>query len=191
MRVDERTKDVVQEWPLTTVKRWAASPKSFTLVCNARVRPCYKNFCWASSFFIFSFRIPEPAWLRYFLTAAYCLGGLSLSVVVPLMRLHSKDICIRNISSQCKNWQIFSKAHLTARLNWMHCWTLAKISSSLEMSFEQWSLWAEGQITGSKRKVLMLWPSKVLKKEHECTLLALSHSVYTRYIGFLQDLLYI
>lgn len=32
MRVDERTKDVVQEWPLTTVKRWAASPKSFTLV---------------------------------------------------------------------------------------------------------------------------------------------------------------
>nr|XP_046238991.1 talin-2a isoform X2 [Scatophagus argus] len=31
MRVDERTKDVVQEWPLTTVKRWAASPKSFTL----------------------------------------------------------------------------------------------------------------------------------------------------------------
>lgn len=36
MRVDERTKDVVQEWPLTTVKRWAASPKSFTLVRPAR-----------------------------------------------------------------------------------------------------------------------------------------------------------
>nr|XP_056721704.1 talin-2 [Euleptes europaea] len=31
MRVDERTKEVLQEWPLTTVKRWAASPKSFTL----------------------------------------------------------------------------------------------------------------------------------------------------------------
>ncbi|CAM9487463.1 talin-2 [Lampetra fluviatilis] len=31
MRVDERTKEVIQEWPLTTVKRWAASPKSFTL----------------------------------------------------------------------------------------------------------------------------------------------------------------
>uniref|UniRef100_A0A8C1P1S4 Talin 2 n=1 Tax=Cyprinus carpio TaxID=7962 RepID=A0A8C1P1S4_CYPCA len=31
MRVDEKTKEVVQEWPLTTVKRWAASPKSFTL----------------------------------------------------------------------------------------------------------------------------------------------------------------
>ncbi|KAJ8271535.1 hypothetical protein COCON_G00103940 [Conger conger] len=31
LRVDEKTKDVVQEWPLTTVKRWAASPKSFTL----------------------------------------------------------------------------------------------------------------------------------------------------------------
>lgn len=35
MRVDEKTKDVVQEWPLTTVKRWAASPKSFTLVLCA------------------------------------------------------------------------------------------------------------------------------------------------------------
>ncbi|KAM6426483.1 talin-2 isoform 2-T5 [Liasis olivaceus] len=31
MRVDEKTKEVLQEWPLTTVKRWAASPKSFTL----------------------------------------------------------------------------------------------------------------------------------------------------------------
>uniref|UniRef100_A0A8C7DG51 Talin 2a n=1 Tax=Oncorhynchus kisutch TaxID=8019 RepID=A0A8C7DG51_ONCKI len=31
MRLEEKTKDVVQEWPLTTVKRWAASPKSFTL----------------------------------------------------------------------------------------------------------------------------------------------------------------
>lgn len=39
MRVDEKTKDVVQEWPLTTVKRWAASPKSFTLVlCCAHAR---------------------------------------------------------------------------------------------------------------------------------------------------------
>lgn len=39
MRVDERTKDVVQEWPLTTVKRWAASPKSFTLVRRWPMRP--------------------------------------------------------------------------------------------------------------------------------------------------------
>ncbi|XP_039255846.2 talin-2-like isoform X1 [Styela clava] len=31
MRVDERTKDVMKIWPLTSVKRWAASPKSFTL----------------------------------------------------------------------------------------------------------------------------------------------------------------
>lgn len=37
MRVDEKTKDVVQEWPLTTVKRWAASPKSFTLVLRCAV----------------------------------------------------------------------------------------------------------------------------------------------------------
>ena len=32
MRVDERTKDIIKVWPLTSVKRWAASPKSFTLV---------------------------------------------------------------------------------------------------------------------------------------------------------------
>lgn len=38
MRVDEKTKEVLQEWPLTTVKRWAASPKSFTLVGRARPR---------------------------------------------------------------------------------------------------------------------------------------------------------
>ena len=31
MRVDEKTKEVIQEWPLTTVRRWAASPNSFTL----------------------------------------------------------------------------------------------------------------------------------------------------------------
>ncbi|KAJ0069938.1 hypothetical protein NL108_017255 [Boleophthalmus pectinirostris] len=31
LRVDEKSKEVVQDWPLTTVKRWAASPKSFTL----------------------------------------------------------------------------------------------------------------------------------------------------------------
>uniref|UniRef100_A0A8C5FXN4 Talin 1 n=1 Tax=Gadus morhua TaxID=8049 RepID=A0A8C5FXN4_GADMO len=31
MRVDEKTKEVIQEWNLTNIKRWAASPKSFTL----------------------------------------------------------------------------------------------------------------------------------------------------------------
>ncbi|XP_071942853.1 talin-1-like isoform X3 [Antedon mediterranea] len=31
VRVDERTKEILKSWPLTTVKRWAASPKSFTL----------------------------------------------------------------------------------------------------------------------------------------------------------------
>lgn len=36
MRVDEKTKEVIQEWNLTNIKRWAASPKSFTLV---RPRP--------------------------------------------------------------------------------------------------------------------------------------------------------
>lgn len=47
MRVDEKTKDVVQEWPLTTVKRWAASPKSFTLVHT----PPASQFGFASHFF--------------------------------------------------------------------------------------------------------------------------------------------
>ena len=32
MRVDENTKEVLKTWPLTTVRRWAASPNSFTLV---------------------------------------------------------------------------------------------------------------------------------------------------------------
>ncbi|XP_066931569.1 talin-2-like isoform X1 [Clytia hemisphaerica] len=31
LRVDEKTKQVLKTWPLTQVKRWAASPKSFTL----------------------------------------------------------------------------------------------------------------------------------------------------------------
>lgn len=31
MRVDEKTKEVLQEWPLEQVRRWAASPKTFTL----------------------------------------------------------------------------------------------------------------------------------------------------------------
>ena len=43
MRVEEKTKDVVQEWPLTTVKRWAASPKSFTLVPHQPSHPAFKT----------------------------------------------------------------------------------------------------------------------------------------------------
>ncbi|XP_022084653.1 talin-1-like isoform X5 [Acanthaster planci] len=31
LRVDERTKEIMKTWPLTTVRRWAASPNSFTL----------------------------------------------------------------------------------------------------------------------------------------------------------------
>ncbi|EGD80615.1 Tln1 protein [Salpingoeca rosetta] len=31
MRMDEKTKEVLKTWPLTTVKRWVASPNSFTL----------------------------------------------------------------------------------------------------------------------------------------------------------------
>jgi len=31
MRLDAETKEVLKVWPLTTLRRWAASPKSFTL----------------------------------------------------------------------------------------------------------------------------------------------------------------
>ncbi|XP_064596457.1 talin-1-like [Liolophura sinensis] len=31
VRVDEKTKEILKTWPLTTVRRWAASPNSFTL----------------------------------------------------------------------------------------------------------------------------------------------------------------
>ncbi|XP_061190935.1 talin-1-like isoform X4 [Saccostrea echinata] len=31
VRMDEKTKEIMKTWPLTTVKRWAASPNSFTL----------------------------------------------------------------------------------------------------------------------------------------------------------------
>lgn len=40
MRVDEKTKEVMQEWSLTNIKRWAASPKSFTLVSSILVLVC-------------------------------------------------------------------------------------------------------------------------------------------------------
>lgn len=32
MRVDEKTKEVLKVYPLETVRRWAASPNTFTLV---------------------------------------------------------------------------------------------------------------------------------------------------------------
>ena len=36
VRVDEKTKEIMKTWPLTTVRRWAASPNSFTLVCTVK-----------------------------------------------------------------------------------------------------------------------------------------------------------
>lgn len=44
MRVDEKTKEVIQEWNLTNIKRWAASPKSFTLVSLGDQREGLWNF---------------------------------------------------------------------------------------------------------------------------------------------------
>lgn len=31
LRLDEKTKETLKTWPLTTVRRWAASPNTFTL----------------------------------------------------------------------------------------------------------------------------------------------------------------
>lgn len=31
LRLDERTKEILKTWPLTTVRRWCASPNTFTL----------------------------------------------------------------------------------------------------------------------------------------------------------------
>ncbi len=30
-RLDEKTKQIIKTWPLTTVRRWAAAPNVFTL----------------------------------------------------------------------------------------------------------------------------------------------------------------
>ena len=32
VRLDERTKEVVKVWPLTSILKWAASPNAFTMV---------------------------------------------------------------------------------------------------------------------------------------------------------------
>lgn len=48
LRLDEKTKEILKTWPLTTVRRWAASPNTFTLgkhffLCfelqKARIKP--------------------------------------------------------------------------------------------------------------------------------------------------------
>lgn len=67
MRVDEKTKEVLQEWPLTTVKRWAASPKSFTLVIFLYILRRKRNPCdvekgrWTCSLTIF-FNTTSSIW---------------------------------------------------------------------------------------------------------------------------------
>lgn len=97
MRVEEKTKDVVQEWPLTTVKRWAASPKSFTLVlCDSLhhvlsttsacihhthctvwfTQPYVKYFSFYSIFFPFSFPI-QTAFLKLFMPQTVIMNVFS------------------------------------------------------------------------------------------------------------------
>lgn len=40
LRLDEKTKEILKTWPLTTVRRWAASPNTFTL---GKLRNFIKN----------------------------------------------------------------------------------------------------------------------------------------------------
>ena len=49
MRVDENTKEVLKTWPLTTVRRWAASPNSFTLVSSESFVLVCVNLCQVAS----------------------------------------------------------------------------------------------------------------------------------------------
>ena len=54
LRLDEKSKEIMKTWPLTTVRRWAASPNTFTLgaficlLCLAVI--CY--FAYKSGVFI-------------------------------------------------------------------------------------------------------------------------------------------
>lgn len=150
MRVDERTKDVVQEWPLTTVKRWAASPKSFTLV--------WKSACPTSA--AVWLLLPLNSYLDCLYSCVwvvwivlYCNTLLRKFVLLCSTSPHKTSLegYLHFVILVVRvNWQIFSEAHLAMCLNWVHCCTLAKVSRSWKMSLKQWSLWAEGQITGSK-----------------------------------------
>lgn len=84
MRVDEKTKEVIQEWNLTNIKRWAASPKSFTLVSS---RTCH--WPWAAAL--------REGWLYQGsqFTSQFCFPVLTYSNKVcvvwknDLMALHS------------------------------------------------------------------------------------------------------
>ena len=62
MRVDERTKEVLQVWQLTTVRRWAASPNSFTLDFGDYSENYYSvqtqvNSCSEASYFIIRWNV--------------------------------------------------------------------------------------------------------------------------------------
>lgn len=76
MRVDEKTKEVIQEWSLTNIKRWAASPKSFTLVGPSTGAPCL---------------LPTPARVEWLLLLQplfwLLLHGCSMEPCPPLVPL--------------------------------------------------------------------------------------------------------
>lgn len=86
MRVDEKTKEVIQEWNLTNIKRWAASPKSFTLVTPPP--PAQPGHA-ASRHLPQAFSPVAPPWPRSptWPEPAPGEGGGGVSLAVPMQRV--------------------------------------------------------------------------------------------------------
>lgn len=121
MRVDEKTKDVVQEWPLTTVKRWAASPKSFTLVRQTHALDMHGRDLT---------RKPAPAdWrLIVFLFLFFYFGtaGLVISLVFIQLTLST----ISAVGNEC-DWLTLIPT-LPAAAAWPACLFIASCTSVIE-----------------------------------------------------------
>ena len=78
MRVDETTKEVLKTWPLTTVRRWAASPNSFTLV-----RSTYHHLTHSVSLHLSPLSPHCPCECYISLSPSFSLLSLSLSPSLP------------------------------------------------------------------------------------------------------------
>lgn len=57
MRVDETTKEIIKSWPLFTVRRWAASHNSFTIVSHL---PCPSLRRFHDPLYTNSLHFPQP-----------------------------------------------------------------------------------------------------------------------------------
>ena len=51
LRLDEKTKEILKTWPLTTVRRWAASPNVFTLDFGDYQVRCLEGTVYLITFF--------------------------------------------------------------------------------------------------------------------------------------------